>query len=118
MRVRRSAKRLTLYIAASEPSRTGGGVDAVIHDAARLGLDGASLFAGLTGFGSAHHLHVGGLLHRPDETPLMLIIVDDEERITALLPSITENLPNAFAVFDDVDAIRYLPPEHLRRPVN
>ncbi len=116
MRVRRTARRLTLYVAERDTG-AGGGVDAVIHDAARLGLDGASLFAGLTSFGSAHHLHVGGLLHRPDETPLILIIVDDEERIAALLPSITENLPNAFGVFDDVDAIRYLPPEHLRRPV-
>lgn len=87
MRTERTARRLVVYAGQPRSGADSHAVSQLLRAAARHRLDGASLFAGFLGFGSQHHMHEGGLLHGPDETPLTLTIVDEPYKITAFCPS-------------------------------
>ncbi len=48
--------------------------------------------------------------HRPDETPLTVIFVDQPQRIEGFLTVVDEILPDAVAVTEQVRSIRYIRP--------
>lgn len=99
-------QRLVVYTA--EPPSRGRPttLTALLAQAATAGIAGATVLAGSGGYGR-HHTHQSTLLHGADKTPLVLVIVDEPDRIRAFLPRLRELLPDAVATVDDVEAIRY-----------
>jgi PII-like signaling protein len=47
----------------------------------KRGLDGATAFSGITGFGSAGQIHRKGLFGVSDEKPIVIVAVDAEAKI-------------------------------------
>ncbi len=62
----------------------------------RRGLDGASAFSGITGFGAAGQIHRRGLFGFSDEKPVIVMAIDSEakvrEAIEAVAPMVKEGL--------------------------
>ncbi len=52
------------------------------------GLSGATVLRGLLGYGCRQELHSAKILRLSEDLPLVVEIVDDEERIHAFLPSL------------------------------
>ncbi len=110
VRITESWQRLTVYAAEPHPRGRSYRVTGLLERAAALGLSGGSVFAGLTGYGHDHHVHKAGLLHRADETPLVVVFVDRPERLALLRAELPSLVPGALAVVDDVEVIRYTRP--------
>jgi uncharacterized protein len=108
-RIERQAVQLTLYVAEPHVGDRRSKVDELLHAAAAAGMSGGTVLAAFQGFGRRHE-HEPTMWHRPDETPLTVVFVDQAQRIDALLPIIDEILPDAVAVTEEVRSIRYIRP--------
>jgi PII-like signaling protein len=62
----------------------------IVHRAHAAGLDGASVFHGVEGFGRRQIIHTTRLLSMADDLPVAVVVVDTEERVRAFLPSLEE----------------------------
>jgi hypothetical protein len=52
------------------------------------GVYGATVFKGVAGFGSTHHIHSAHILEISDHLPIKIEILETREKIEALLPEI------------------------------
>ncbi len=71
--------------------------EAIVIEAKRLGLRGATVLRGLMGFGANSLIHRAGLLEISSDLPMVIEIVDEEVRIR----SFTETVKK---IFSDADS--------------
>src|ERR1700677_3992914 len=79
--------------------------EAIVLKARELKLAGATVTRGVMGFGKSSELHTAKILRLSDDLPLVIEIVDIEERIEAFLPVLREMLPAGLATTERVRAI-------------
>ena len=85
--------------------------EAIVLRARELGLAGATVLRGLEGFGAHSRIHTARLVDLSSDLPLVLEWVDTDERVTALLPRVTEMLEGTGGLLttDPVEIHRYVP---------
>jgi len=69
----------------------------------REGIRGASLYRALMGFGEKHHIHRPSRFGTSDEAPLLLLFIDDEERVRRVLPLVREAIGSGLIVLTTVE---------------
>jgi PII-like signaling protein len=62
--------------------------EAIVHKARELGLAGATVWRGVEGYGARSHIHTAKILRLSQDLPLVIEIVDSEEKIRAALPAL------------------------------
>lgn len=68
-------------------------------------IAGVTVYKGILGYGSSRELHVKtAFAHR---APLMLSVIDTEDRIRSFMPILDKMMLNGLAVLSDVDVITY-----------
>ncbi|SFP02960.1 hypothetical protein SAMN05421810_101741 [Amycolatopsis arida] len=80
----------------------------IVHRAHAAGLAGATVLRGLEGYGAANHIHTTRILSLSDDLPVVIVIVDAEDRIRAFLPQLDELVAEGMVVLDPVEVIRYV----------
>ena len=78
-----------------------------MHRAHEAGLAGASVFRGIEGFGASYRIHTSRLLSLSEDLPVVIVIVDTEERVRAFLPQLDELVTEGLVILDDCEVIRY-----------
>ena len=73
------------------------------------GFAGATVFRGVGGFGANSHIHTTHLLELSADLPVVIEVVDTEERVEALLPILDEMLDDGFVTMEKVRVVRYSP---------
>ncbi|NOY05568.1 MAG: DUF190 domain-containing protein [Chlorobi bacterium] len=75
----------------------------IVLEARKMGLAGATVLRGLEGFGAHSRLHTAKILRLSIDLPIIIELVDTEEKIEAFLPvidsAITEGLATVEKVF-------------------
>jgi len=66
-------------------------------------IRGASIFEAMMGYGARHHLHMPRKLGGGDENPLMILVVDSEQKIRSLIPHLREILSEGLMVVKKVE---------------
>ncbi|HLP16536.1 MAG TPA: DUF190 domain-containing protein [Bacteroidota bacterium] len=66
-------------------------------------IRGATIFAALAGYGHKHHLHSPKQIGNVDEAPLLIMAIDDEEKILKILPHIKDVIEEGLIVTSRVD---------------
>lgn len=80
----------------------------IVHRAHAAGLAGASVFRGIEGFGTSSLIHTQRLLSLSEELPVLIVIVDAEERVRSFLPQLDELLAGGGLVtLDACEMIAY-----------
>jgi PII-like signaling protein len=69
------------------------------------GIRGASCFSALMGYGHKHHLHHPKALGTVDEGPIMIMFIDDEAKVLAVLPLLKEVLHGGLMVMKSVHQV-------------
>ena len=101
------AKRLTVFIGESDRYHRRPLYSEIVHRAHAAGLAGASVLRGIEGFGASQHVHTTRLLSLSEDLPVMIIMVDDAERIERFALELDELITEGLVVIDDVDIVRY-----------
>jgi PII-like signaling protein len=81
--------------------------EAIVLKARELGLAGATVLRGPMGFGASSHLHTAKILRLSDDLPIVIEIVDQEDRINALLPNLEQMLGGGMVTLEKVKVLRY-----------
>jgi uncharacterized protein len=79
----------------------------IVKRARDAGLAGASVLRGSEGYGASSLIHTTRLLDLAEDLPIIVIIVDTEERVRAFLPELDELVDEGMVVLDEVEVIRY-----------
>ena len=69
------------------------------------GIMGASVFPAVMGYGKKHHLHHTRTIGSADEGPLMILVIDEEEKLRAVLPHLKEVMRDGLMVAQRVDRL-------------
>ena len=77
----------------------------LVHRAHAAGLAGASVLRGIEGFGSSSRIHTSRLLSLSEDLPVVVVVVDEPERIDAFLPQVEELVTEGLVTLDDVEVV-------------
>jgi PII-like signaling protein len=108
MRLEGAAVRLTIFIGADDVWRRRPLYTEIVHRAHAAGLAGASVLRGIEGFGASSRIHTARLLSLSEDLPVVVVIVDEEEKIRAFLPHLDELVSEGLVILDPVEVIRYV----------
>ena len=81
--------------------------EAIVLKARELHLAGATVLRGPMGFGANSRLHTARVLRLSEDLPMVIEIVDSEEKINALLPHIEGMVDEGLVTLENVRVIRY-----------
>ncbi|MGW0683737.1 DUF190 domain-containing protein [Streptomyces sp. NPDC002754] len=108
VRLSGTALRVTIFIGENDTWHHKPVYAEIVHRAHAAGLAGASVFRGIEGFGASSLIHTSRLLSLSEDLPVVIVIVDTEERIRAFLPGIDELVTEGLVILDDCEVIRYV----------
>ena len=69
------------------------------------GIMGASVFPAVMGYGKKHHLHHTRTIGSADEGPLMILAIDEEAKMRAVLPHLREVMRDGLIVAQKVERV-------------
>ncbi|PZR75536.1 MAG: hypothetical protein DLM52_07505 [Chthoniobacterales bacterium] len=81
--------------------------EAIVMKARELHLAGATVLRGPMGFGAASRIHTAKILRLSMDLPLVIEIVDAEEKINTLLPALDEMMGSGLVTLEKVKVIHY-----------
>jgi PII-like signaling protein len=82
--------------------------EAIVLTARERGLAGATVLRGPMGYGASSRLHTAKILRLSEDLPLIIEIVDSEDKITAFLPALeTMMTASGLVTLEKVQVIRY-----------
>jgi PII-like signaling protein len=71
------------------------------------GLAGATVLRGPMGFGANSHIHTAKILRLSEDLPMVIEIVDLEDKIQAFLPELDEMVAEGLITVENVHVVRY-----------
>ncbi|MCG3148873.1 MAG: hypothetical protein PCFJNLEI_02322 [Verrucomicrobiae bacterium] len=81
--------------------------EAIVLKARERSLAGATVWRGSMGFGAHSHLHTAKILRLSEDLPVLIEIVDKEEKIAAFLPELDEMVRDGLVTLEKVHVIKY-----------
>jgi len=98
-----------LRIFIGESDRHGGHPlhEAIVMKARELHLAGATVLRGAMGFGKSSRVHTAKILRLSVDLPLVIEIVDSEEKIDAFLPVLEGMMGGGMVTLENVRVIHY-----------
>ena len=90
MKLEGDGKLLRIFL--GESDRVGGKMmyEAIVRAARESGLAGATVLRGIEGFGAKSRIHTAKILRLSEDLPIIVEIVDTEEKIMAFMPLVDE----------------------------
>lgn len=75
----------------------------LVEEARNKGLAGATVLRGMEGYGAHSRLHTAKVLRLSIDLPVVIEIVDTEEKIEAFLPIVDDVIPEGLATVERVE---------------
>jgi len=75
--------------------------------AREMGLAGATVLRGAMGFGASSHLHTAKILRLSMDLPVLIEVVDTEEKIAGFLPYLDEVVKGGLVTVEEVRILKY-----------
>ena len=81
--------------------------EAIVNEARNLHMAGATTIRGFLGFGRGAHIHTTKLLELSYDLPVLVEIVDTDEKIKMFLPKLDEMIGEGLVTIEKVHVIMY-----------
>jgi len=81
--------------------------EAIVLKARELNLAGATVLRGIMGFGAHSRIHTAKILRLSEDLPIVIEIVDVEEKINQLMPFLDETVKDGLITLEKVNVIKY-----------
>ncbi len=109
MNLHGKAKTLTIYIGSHDQVNGKPLYHFIVERARSLGLAGATVTEGIEGYGGASIIHRAGLLDLSVDLPIVIEIIDTEEKIERHLAELTALVGGGIITLRDCEIVHYLP---------
>lgn len=98
-----------LRIFIGESDRAGGRplYEVIVEEARKRGMAGATVLKGYLGFGANSRIHTAKILRLSEDLPVVIEIIDKEERIEAFLPDLDSLVDEGLVTLEKVKVIAY-----------
>ncbi len=81
--------------------------EAIIQLARSQGLAGATCLKGFMGFGAKSHMHTTKLLRLSEDLPIVIEIIDSDEKIQQFLPHLDAMITDGLVTLERVEVLAY-----------
>ena len=98
---------LRIFIGESDRSDHKPLYEAIVLKAREMHLAGATVLRGPMGFGKSSRMHTAKILRLSMDLPIVIEIVDSEERINAFLPELERMMSGGMVTLERVQVIEY-----------
>lgn len=107
------AKLLRIFVGESDKLKHKPLYEVIVTLAKQQGLAGATVWRGILSYGAASRIHTFKILELSQDLPIMIEIVDAEEKINAFLPQLhglfEEAGSGGLVTMEKVQIIKYVP---------
>jgi uncharacterized protein len=83
--------------------------EAIVLKAREMHLAGATVLRGPMGFGHSSRLHTAKILRLSEDLPVVIEIVDDEDKVKQFLPVVDAMMQGGLITTEKVQVIHYAP---------
>jgi PII-like signaling protein len=109
MKIEGTAKLVRIFLGESDRWKNQPLYVAIVEEMRRAGLAGATVFKGVLGFGGHSVVHAARILDMSSDLPIVIELVDSEERIAAFLPTLDAMVAEGLVTMEKVEVISYKP---------
>ena len=107
MQIPKEAVLLRIFIGEEDKHEGKPLYEAIVLKARALHLAGATVLRGPMGFGHSSRLHTAKILRLSEDLPLLIEIVDSEEKIGAFLPVLDTMIGSGLVTMEKVQVLKY-----------
>jgi PII-like signaling protein len=98
---------LRVFIGESDQYKGKALYEQIVIKARELNLAGATVIRGIMGFGADSRMHTAKLLRLSEDLPVVVEIVDSEEKLNMLLPFLDEVVEEGLITLEKARVIKY-----------
>ena len=107
MQLPEDAVLLRIYVGESDRWQHQPLYEAIVLKARELHLAGATVLRGPMGFGAASRIHTAKILRLSMDLPIVIEIVDTDDKVETLLPFLDEMMGGGLVTLDKIRVIHY-----------
>jgi len=107
MQVRKDAVLLRVFIGEDDKFEHRPLYEAIVLKAREMRLAGATVLRGPLGYGHSSHLHTTKILRLSQDLPLVIEMVDSQEKIDAFLPELDRMMTSGLVTLEKVQVLQY-----------
>ena len=101
------AKLMRIYIGENDKWRDKPLYQALVESLRANDIAGVTVYQGILGYGANRRIHQQKALNLSHDHPIMLSVVDTEEKLLAFAPVLDDMVKQGLVVLSDVDIIKY-----------
>jgi uncharacterized protein len=107
MQIPQDAVLLRIFIGESDRWQHKPLYEAIVLKAREMHLAGATVLRGPMGFGKSSRLHTSKIVRLSMDLPLVIEIIDSEEKINSILPALDEMIGGGLVTLEKVKVVHY-----------
>jgi uncharacterized protein len=107
MQIPKQALLLRIFIGEDDEANGGPLYEAIVLKAREMHLAGATVMRGAMGFGASSRLHTTKILRLSEDLPLVIEIVDSEDKINGFLPVLDGIMSSGLITLEKVQVLQY-----------
>jgi PII-like signaling protein len=107
MQIPKNAVLLRIFIGENDKHGRQPLYEAIVLKAREMRLGGATVLRGPMGFGHSSHLHTAKILRLSEDLPVVVEIVDSEDKINAYLPVLDKMMSSGLVTIEKVQVLQY-----------
>jgi hypothetical protein len=107
MKIEGEGKLLRVFVGESDTWHGKPLYQAIVERVREEGLAGATVVRGIEGFGASSRIHTARILRLSEDLPIVIEIVDSDERIRRIIPILDEMVGDGLVTLERVEVIAY-----------
>jgi uncharacterized protein len=107
MQIPKQALLLRIFIGEDDKAGNTPLYEAIVIKAREMHLAGATVLRGPMGFGASSRLHTTKILRLSEDLPLVIEIVDSEDKINEFLPVLDRMMSSGLITLEKVQVLQY-----------
>ena len=107
MQLPKEAQLLRIFIGESDTYKGRSLFEAIVEEARKRGMAGATVLKGMMGFGAHSRIHTTKILRLSEDLPIVVEIIDRPDRIAAFLPELDALMDEGLVTLEKAKIIIY-----------
>jgi PII-like signaling protein len=107
MKIEGRARLMRIYIGEADQWKDKSLYKALVEAMRVNDIAGVTVYRGILGYGAHRRVHRENPLHLSHDSPIMLSVIDSEEKLRSFLPIVEQMVREGLVVLSEVDIIKY-----------